>query len=80
MSGCITEGPFNKTTMYGGIPGLNIVMIIIFTSIVSRYLKLPNWVVIVPVAFVLYKAFCLNSIFFNQEKTGLVSRGIQEIN
>lgn len=79
MSGCITEGPFNQTTMYGGIPGLNIAMIIIFTSIVSRYLKLPNWLVIVPVAFVLYKAFCLNSLFFNQEKTGLVTKGVQVI-
>lgn len=76
MSGCITEGPFNRTTMYGGVPVLNITMIIVFTSIVSKYFNLPNWVFIIPVAFVLYKAFCLNSIFFNQDKTGLVSKGV----
>ena len=76
MSGCITEGPFNKTTMYGGVPGLNIVAIIIFTTIASKRLGLPNWALVVPVAFVLYKIFCLNSIFFNQQKTGLVSKGV----
>ena len=77
MSGCITEGPFNRTTMYGGVPVLNITMIIVFTSIVSRYMNLPNWLFIIPVAFVLYKVFCLNSIFFNQDKTGLVSKGVK---
>ena len=70
---CIVEGPFNQTTMYGGIPGLNIVMIIISVTILAKYTKIPGWVLVIPVAFALYKLVCLNSVFFNQQKTGIVS-------
>lgn len=72
---CLSEGPFNRTEVYG-IPAFNIVSIIIFTSIVSKHFKIPNWIFIIPVAFVLYKVFCINSIFFNQDNTGLVSKGV----
>jgi hypothetical protein len=71
---CLLKGPFNETTMYGGIPALNIVMIIISVSILSKYVNVPGWVFVIPVAFVLYKLLCLNSVFFNQQKTGIVSK------
>lgn len=48
-------------------------MVIVFTATISKATKLPPWLVIVPVAFVLFKAFCLDTIFFNKEKTGVVS-------
>lgn len=69
---CLTEGPFNKTYVYG-IPALNIVGIIITVMILSKYTKIPGWILVIPVAFLLYKLFCLNSMFFNEEKTGIVS-------
>lgn len=69
---CLVDGPFNQTVIYG-LPALNIVTIIIGVSIVSKYIKVPSWILVIPVAFVLYKLFCLNSIFFNTEKTGVVS-------
>ena len=72
MTTCFVEGPFNQTVVYG-LPALNIVAIIIGVSIVSKYIKVPAWVLVIPVAFALYKIFCLNSIFFNTEKTGVVS-------
>ena len=75
---CLTEGPFNKTNVYG-IPALNIVMIIISVTLISKYLKVPPWILVVPVAFVLFKLFCLNTIFFNQEKKGIVSMGYELI-
>jgi hypothetical protein len=76
---CIVEGPFNQTTMYGGIPGLNIVMIIISVTILAKYTKIPGWVLVIPVAFALYKLVCLNSVFFNQQKTGIVSSVSKQI-
>lgn len=75
---CLTEGPFNRTEVYG-IPAFNIVSIIIFTSIVSKHFDLPNWIFIIPVAFVLYKVFCINSVFFNQENSGVVSRVVTSV-
>lgn len=75
---CLSEGPFNRTEIYG-IPAFNIVSIIIFSSIVSKHFNLPNWLFIIPTAFVLYKVFCINSIFFNQEKTGVVSKVVSSV-
>ncbi len=48
-------------------------MVIVFAATLSQATKLPPWLFVVPVAFVLYKAFCLDTIFFNKEKTGVVS-------
>lgn len=76
---CIIEGPFNETTMYGGIPGLNIVMIIISVTILGRYINVPGWVLVIPAAFVLYKIFCINSVFFNEQKTGIVSSVLKQV-
>jgi type IV secretory pathway VirB3-like protein len=73
MSSCIfPEGYFENYEIFG-ISALNIVMVIVFTATISKATKLPPWLVIVPVAFVLFKAFCLDTIFFNKEKTGVVS-------
>lgn len=73
MSSCIfSGGPFNDTEIFG-VTALNIVMVIVFTASLSKATKLPSWVLVVPVAFVLYKAFCLDTVFFNKEKTGVVS-------
>lgn len=66
------EGSFNNYEKFG-VSALNIVMVIVFTATLSKATKLPPWLVIIPVAFVLYKAFCLDTIFFNKEKTGIVS-------
>ena len=70
MSCIFSDSPFNSKLE---IFGLNIVMVISFTSILSQMTKLPQWLFVVPVAFVLYKMFCLDTVFFNKEKTGLVS-------
>jgi hypothetical protein len=72
-SSCVFPyGPFNQVEIFG-LSALNIVMMIIFTTYLNRVTKIPSWILIVPVAFVLYKAFCLDTIFFNREKTGAVS-------
>ena len=72
-STCIfPEGPFNKIEMYG-LSVMNIVMMIILVAYFNKATGIPAWILIVPVAFVLYKAFCLDTIFFNREKTGAVS-------
>jgi hypothetical protein len=71
MSSCIF--PFKNDFERFGLAALNIVMVIIFTATLSKATKLPPWVLVVPVAFTLYKVFCLDTIFFNQEKTGIVT-------
>jgi hypothetical protein len=58
--------------MYG-LSVMNIVMMIILVAYFNKATGIPAWILIVPVAFVLYKAFCLDTIFFNREKTGAVS-------
>ena len=69
MSSCIfPEGTFNNYEIFGVSA-----LVIVFTATISKATKLPPWLVILPVAFVLYKAFCLDTIFFNKEKTGIVS-------
>ena len=57
---CLAEGPFNKTSVYG-IPALNIVMIIVSVTLLSNFIKVPSWLLVIPVAFVLFKFFCLNT-------------------
>jgi hypothetical protein len=54
-------------------------MIIISVTIFAKYTKLPGWVLVFPVAFALYKLVCLNSVFFNQQKTGIVSSVSKQI-
>jgi hypothetical protein len=71
MSSCIF--PFKNDIERFGLAALNIVMVIVFTATLSKATKLPPWLVVVPVAFALYKVFCLDTIFFNKEKTGIVS-------
>ena len=66
------KGPFNEIEIYG-ITALNIVMVIVFTTVLHRATKIPQWALVVPVAFVLFKLLCLDTIFFNTEKTGIVS-------
>lgn len=75
MSCIFSNSPFSTIEIFG----LNIVMIIAFTSALSKLTKLPQWLFVVPVAFVLYKAFCLDTVFFNKEKTGIVSGVYQSI-
>lgn len=72
-SSCVfSDGPFNRTEIFG-LSALNIVMMIIVVKYFNKVTGIPAWILIVPVAFVLYKIFCLDTIFFNSEKTGAVS-------
>jgi hypothetical protein len=72
-SACVfPEGPFNKVEVFG-LSALNITMMIIIIAYFKRATGLPAWLLAIPVAFLLYKAFCLDTIFFNREKTGAVS-------
>lgn len=77
MSPCIF--PFKNDFEKFGLAALNIVMVIIFTATLSQATKIPSWVLVVPVAFALYKVFCLDTIFFNQEKTGIVTGVVSRI-
>ena len=79
-SSCIFSDspPFNNFEKFG-LSALNIIMVIVFTATLSKATKLHQWLVIVPVAFVLYKVFCLDTIFFNTEKTGVVSGVVGKI-
>jgi hypothetical protein len=77
MSACII--PFENDFDRFGIASLNIVMVIVFTSSLSKLTKIPNWVLVVPVAFALYKAFCLDTLFFNKENTGIVTGVVSKI-
>ena len=70
--------PFNNFERFG-LSALNIVMVIVFTATISKATKLPPWLLVVPVTFVLYKAFCLDTIFFNKEKTGIVSGVVSKL-
>lgn len=62
-----------------GVSVLSIVVMIVFTTTISKLTKIPPWVVVVPVAFALYKVVSLDTIFFNQEKTGIVSGVLQKV-
>lgn len=53
--------------------GLNVVMVIALSASLGQATKLPQWLFVVPVAFGLYKLFRLDTVFFNKEKTGIVS-------
>lgn len=62
---CLFKGPFNETTWFG-IPGLNIAMLVIFSGIVAKTYKLNQvgaFLFTFIVGFVLYKLFCINTIF-----------------
>ncbi len=72
MKDCIVKGPFNEKTIYG-IPAFNIATMIIFSGIVAKYFGVHTALITVPVAFVLYKVFCINTLFFSSQKTGVVS-------
>jgi hypothetical protein len=54
-------------------------MIIVFTASLHRLTGIPNWILVVPVAFALFKAFCLDTLFFNKEKTGIVTGVVSKI-
>lgn len=62
-----------------GIVVLNIVTIIAFTESLSKFTKIPNWLLVIPIAYIFYKLFCLDTIFFNEEKTGIVSRAVNYV-
>lgn len=72
------DGPFNNVELFG-LSALNITMMIILVTYFNRVTRIPPWILVVPVAFVLYKAFCLDTIFFNREKTGAVSGVLSNI-
>lgn len=72
------DGPFNKIELFG-LSALNIVMMIIMVAYFNKMTGIPAWVLVVPVAFLLYKAFCLDTIFFNREKTGAVSGVLKNV-
>ncbi len=76
MSQCLYNGPFNNTVRYG-IPVLNIAAVIVFTTTLSQDVfkgSVPGWVFVVPVSYILFKLFCINTMFFNLQKTGIVTR------
>lgn len=50
------------------------VISIVFVIALSKMYKVPGWLIVVPVTFVLFTLFKINTLFFNEEKTGLVSR------
>ena len=52
------------------IPVISVVLVIAL----SQMYKVPSWLIVVPVTFVLFTLFKINTLFFNEEKTGLVSR------
>ena len=52
------------------VPVLSIVLVIAL----SNMYKIPPWLIAIPVAFVLFVLFRVETLFFNEEKTGLVSR------
>ena len=57
------------------VPVISIVLVIAL----SQMYKIPPWLIVVPVAFVLFTLFKIETLFFNEEKTGLVSRGFSLI-
>lgn len=54
------------------VPVISIVLVIAL----SKMYKVPGWLIVVPITFVLFTLFKINTLFFNEEKTGLVSRVI----
>ncbi len=52
------------------VPVLSIVLVIAL----SNMYKVPPWLIAIPVAFVLFALFRVETLFFNEEKTGIVSR------
>jgi hypothetical protein len=52
------------------------ILAIVLVIAISQHYKVPGWLVVVPVTFVLFTLFQINTLFFNKEKTGLVSRGL----
>ena len=52
------------------IPVISVVLVIAL----SQMYKVPGWLIVVPVTFVLFTLFKINTLFFNEEKTGIVSR------
>lgn len=52
------------------VPVISIVLVIAL----SKMYKVPGWLIVVPITFVLFTLFKINTLFFNEEKTGLVSR------
>lgn len=54
------------------VPVISIVLVIAL----SQMYKIPPWLIAVPVAFALFTLFKIETLFFNEEKTGLVSRGV----
>lgn len=55
------------------------VLAIVLVISLSQTYKLPGWLIVVPVTFVLFVLFGINTLFFNKEKTGLVHRGVSLI-
>lgn len=55
---------------YYDVPVLSLVLVVAL----SKMYKVPGWLIVIPVAFVLFTLFKINTLFFNEEKTGLVSR------
>ena len=49
---------------------------VILVIALSKHYKVPGWLIVVPVTFVLFLLFGINTLFFNKEKTGIVSRGV----
>ena len=52
------------------LPVISIVLVIAL----SKMYKVPGWLIVVPITFLLFTLFKMNTLFFNEEKTGLVSR------
>lgn len=58
---------------------LSIIAIVLVIALSSRY-RIPGWILVIPVTFVLFMLFGINTLFFNDEKTGLVSKGLSIVN
>lgn len=57
----------------------NIAIVIILTKTISDYTRLPLWIVIIPVTYVIFSFFSIDSIFFNKKKEGVVDIVSNEI-
>jgi hypothetical protein len=57
------------------IESLPVIAIVLVMALAQRY-KVPGWILVVPVTFVLFVLYGINTFFFNEQKTGLVNRGI----
>lgn len=54
---------------------ISIIALVLVIALSQKY-KVPGWLLIVPVTFTLFVLFGINTLFFNDEKTGLVSMGL----